>query len=116
MKVVSLSNLLYQFKIVIKSGNDNPLPVANPTATIVRDQSGTSDDYTLECRFTVAASNVSLQANIDWIIDETIVQKSFVWTVASGENMSYSIHMNRSSLTNLPPGTKVQYKQRFCIP
>ena len=84
---------------------------------VVRDQSGASDDYTLECQFTVPATNITLQGNIDWIIDNTIVQKSYVWTVSDGDNtMSYSGQMNRSSLTNLPYGTKVHFKEIFCMP
>ncbi|RUS80662.1 hypothetical protein EGW08_011566, partial [Elysia chlorotica] len=98
-----------------ETGADNPLPVENPTATIVRDQLGASDDYTLECQFTVPASNISLQANIDWIIDETIVQKAYAWTVPDEENLSYSSHMNRSSLTNLPPGTKLSCGVSLCV-
>lgn len=93
---------------------DQPLlPTANPVATIKQDPTGNLDDYTLACDFNVLKSNITLQAEIKWFIDGTVVEKSLNWT--SVNESAYTVYMNRSKLTGLKYGTQVWHIYYFIL-
>ncbi|XP_035827995.1 uncharacterized protein LOC118477191 [Aplysia californica] len=96
------------------SGTGNLLPLANPSASIVKDPSGGSEDYTLSCNFkTPDSTNATLQANIEWLVDNTVVEVSNIWT--NQGDQEYNAHMNRAKLTNLAYGTKLSCGVSLCL-
>lgn len=83
-----------------------PLLTANPTATIEQDTTGGELDYTLKCSWGVVESNSTLQYNVDWLIDNRIVATEVVPEQLDLDTQE--AFMNRSLLTALPYGTKVE--------
>lgn len=70
-------------------------------AQIERDPTGGEKDFTLVCSWNAIETNSSLRYNVEWFIDDTIVQEDHL------NNSFNRAYMSRSLLKALPYATRV---------
>ncbi|XP_025096096.1 uncharacterized protein LOC112565065 [Pomacea canaliculata] len=78
------------------AGADLPILTSSPMAQIERDPTGGEKDFTLVCSWNAIETNSSLRYNVEWFIDDTIVQEVHL------NNSFNRAYMSRSLLKALP--------------
>jgi hypothetical protein len=81
-----------------------PLLPANPVAKIVPTVRRAAGEFQLECSWEAVESNDTLEYNVEWFIDNQIVDMD---TILGAEDQEMKAFMNTSLLSGLQYGSKV---------